>query len=576
MRVSIYNKLTNSSDIIEIDKPEIVIGSDAGSDISLEQSTLSDRHTKLSRKNGQLLVEDLDSERGTFVAGDRVREPRPVDFGEKITMGEFIVIPLEDAPAEEVRPAVVAEDAPTEAPQQGTPEFKPPVAVRQEAAKGTKQDDSRALQRRRTNMRDDSIIKLKRDIHNRLIEFLDLKRMDFGKINDEDLRSATKKALQDIIKILSYQIPHDLDRNKLIKEILDETLGLGPLEDFLAREDISEIMVNNMDQVYIERSGRLELTDCYFSSNESVMAVIERIVAPLGRRIDESSPLVDARLHDGSRVNAIIPPLAISGPCLTIRKFSKDPMTAQQLINFGSITPETAEFLEVAVKNHKNIAISGGTATGKTTLLNCLCYWIPETERIITIEDAAELQLPQDHLISLEARPANIQGKGEINIQRLVINALRMRPDRVVVGECRGGEALDMLQAMNTGHDGSLTTGHANTPRDFLNRLETMVMMAGTELPERAIREQIAGALDIIVQLTRFADGSRKLTHVTEVLGMKGDSVATQEIFYFKQTGLGEDGKVQGRILPTGIIPQFYVDLKQKGIPVNMNIFKET
>ncbi len=573
MRVSIYNKLTNASDVIEVAKNDISIGSAPDNDIALAQSTLSSSHTRLVRRNGQVVVEDMNSERGTFVGGDRVREPRAVGFGEKITLGEFIIIPLDDAEPRETKPAPVRPDA---APaQQSTGEFKPPVAVKQEAARGAKRDDSRALQKRRSNMRDDTIIKLKRDIHNRLIEFLDLKRMDFGKINDEELRAATKKALQDIIKILSYQIPHDLDRNKLIKEILDETLGLGPIEDFLADPDISEIMVNNMDQVYIERSGKLHLTDTYFSSNESVHAIIERIVAPLGRRIDESSPLVDARLPDGSRVNAIIPPLAISGPCLTIRKFSKDPFTAQQLISFGALTAETAEFLEVAVKNRKNVAISGGTSSGKTTFLNCLCYWIPETERIITIEDAAELQLPQEHLISLEARPANIQGKGEISIQRLVINALRMRPDRIVVGECRGGEALDMLQAMNTGHDGSLTTGHANSPRDFLSRLETMVMMAGTELPERAIREQISAALDIIVQLARFADGTRKVTHVTEVLGMKGDSVATQEIFYFKQTGIGEDGKVLGRIIPTGIIPNFYMELKQKGVPVNMNIFKE-
>ncbi|MCA9772886.1 MAG: Flp pilus assembly complex ATPase component TadA, partial [Myxococcales bacterium] len=444
MRLSIYNKLTNASEVRDVPGDEVSIGSDPANAVALEQSTLSPRHARIVIQNGQVIVEDLQSTRGTFIGLDRVREPTAVRPGEKLTMGEFIVIPL--GPSSPGGNGAGPEREPS----------PPPAVVRQEAVRresrgGAEAGESRALQRRRSAMRDESIIKLKRDIHNRLIEFLDLKRMDFGKIDDEELRVATKKALQDIIKILSYQIPHDLDRNKLIKEILDETLGLGPIEDLLRDTTVSEIMVNNMDQVYVERNGRLELTETYFSSNESVLAIIERIVAPLGRRIDESSPLVDARLPDGSRVNAIIPPLALTGPCLTIRKFSKEPFTAQQLITFGSLTPESAEFLEVAVKSRANIAISGGTASGKTTLLNCLCYWIPETERIITIEDAAELQLPQEHLITLESRAANIQGKGEISIQRLVINALRMRPDRIVVGECRGGEALDMLQAMNTG-----------------------------------------------------------------------------------------------------------------------------
>jgi pilus assembly protein CpaF len=306
-----------------------------------------------------------------------------------------------------------------------------------------------------------------------------------------------------------------------------------------------------------------------------VLGVIERIVAPIGRRIDESSPLVDARLKDGSRVNAIIPPLALKGPCITIRKFKRDKLQVSDLIKYKSITPQMAEFLEMCVKAHKNVVISGGTGSGKTTLLNVVSSFIQDDERIVTVEDAAELQLTQDHWVQLESRPPNLEGKGAITIRDLVKNCLRMRPDRIIVGECRAGEALDMLQAMNTGHDGSLTTLHANTPRDALARLETMVLMAGMDLPVKAIREQIASAVHMIVQQTRFSDGSRRVTYISEVSGMEVDIVTMQDIFYFKQEGFSEEGKVRGRYVATGFVPRFYDDLQRRGIPVNMGIFRE-
>ncbi len=338
---------------------------------------------------------------------------------------------------------------------------------------------------------------------------------------------------------------------------------------------ITEIMVNGPDHIYVEYKGKLHRTDMAFADNNQVIAAIERIVSPLGRRIDESSPMVDARLKDGSRVNAIIPPLSLVGPSITIRKFSKVPLKVDDLIRFGSISADIAHFLDICVKLRKNIVISGGTGSGKTTLLNILSGFLPDTERILTIEDAAELQLRQDHVVRLEARPANIEGKGEISIRDLVKNALRMRPDRIVIGECRGGEALDMLQAMNTGHDGSLTTIHANSPRDALSRLETLVLMAGFDLPLRAIREQIASAIAIIVQISREKDGSRKVTHVSEITKMEGEIITMQDIFVFKQDGWDKDGKMTGRYVPTGSIPTFMDDIRRAGMDLDISMFNK-
>jgi pilus assembly protein CpaF len=377
----------------------------------------------------------------------------------------------------------------------------------------------------------------------------------FGKIADEEGLALTRA-----------------ERVRMLEQITDEILGLGPLEPLLRDETITEVMVNGPQQVYIEREGRLELTNVTFQNDEHVMKIIQRIIAPIGRRVDESSPMVDARLADGSRVNAIIPPLSLVGPVITIRKFAATPFTVEDLIRFGTATPEMFEFLEACVKARLNIFVSGGTGSGKTTMLNILSSFIPDDERIVTIEDAAELQLRQEHVITLESRPPNIEGKGAIPIRELVRNALRMRPDRIVVGECRGAEALDMLQAMNTGHDGSMSTGHANTPRDMLSRLETMVLMAGMDLPLRAIREQIASAVDLIVHQNRLKDGTRKIVNITEVQGMEGDVIVMQDIFVFEQTGVVE-GKIQGRLKPTGIRPKFVEKFEVAGIHLPPNVF---
>jgi pilus assembly protein CpaF len=379
----------------------------------------------------------------------------------------------------------------------------------------------------------------------------------------------------EILDKQSVTIPR-LERQKIVAELVQEALGFGPISPLLEDQEISEIMVNGPRQVYVERNGKLELTEVTFRDHEHVMHVIEKIVAPLGRRVDESMPMVDARLPDGSRVNAIIPPLALDGPSITIRKFFRDPLKIDDLIKFGSLTPEIAKFLEACVRARLNIIVSGGTGSGKTTLLNILSSFIPSDERIVTIEDAAELQLRQEHVVRLESRPPNLEGKGAITIRDLVRNSLRMRPERIVVGEVRGGEALDMLQAMNTGHDGSITTGHANTPRDMLSRLETMVLMAGMELPIRAIREQIASAIDLIVHASRFKDGTRKVTHVTEIQGMEGDVVVLQDLFLFRQTGLTEEGKVKGQFISTGIRPKFSDRLETSGIRLDPGLFVPT
>src|SRR5687767_11922281 len=362
------------------------------------------------------------------------------------------------------------------------------------------------------------------------------------------------------------------ERTRMLEQITDEIVGLGPLEPLLRDESITEVMVNGPRQVYIERAGKIELTNVSFQNDEHVMRIIDRIISPIGRRVDESSPMVDARLVDGSRVNVIIPPISLVGPVVTIRKFAATPLTTDDLIRFGTATPEMFDFLRACVEARLNVFVSGGTGSGKTTMLNVLSSFIPNDERIVTVEDAAELQLRQEHVVTLEARPANIEGKGAVPIRELVRNALRMRPDRIIVGECRGAEALEMLQAMNTGHDGSMSTGHANTPRDMLARLETMVLFAGVELPLRAVREQISSAVDLIVHQERLKDGTRKITNITEVQGMEGDVIVLQDVFVFEQTGL-VDGKVQGRLKPTGVRPRFSEKFDSHGIHLPAQMF---
>jgi len=408
---------------------------------------------------------------------------------------------------------------------------------------------------------------LKKDIHLKIIK--EIGKLPPGKhLAEADIQEKIFALLDNQNIYLSRT-----DKQKIAGEIYNEVNGLGPITKLMADDNISEVMVNGPYQVYVEKKGKLELSDVKFRDNDHVMHIIEKIVSPLGRRIDESMPMVDARLPDGSRVNCIIPPLALDGPSITIRKFSKEPFKMVDLIRFGTLSTEMGKFLEACVRARLNIVVSGGTGSGKTTFLNCLSGFIPKDERIVTIEDAAELQLSQPHVVRLETRPPNIEGVGAITIRDLVRNSLRMRPNRIVVGEVRGGEALDMLQAMNTGHDGSLTTAHANSPRDLLSRIETMVLMAGMDLPVRAIREQIVSAIDLIVHQSRLKDGSRKIIHVTEVLGLEGDTPVLQDIYVFKQEGIHPEGKILGRHVSTGIRPKFAEKLMDSGIRLPDSIF---
>jgi septum site-determining protein MinD len=455
------------------------------------------------------------------------------------------------------------------------------VAVESAGDFWQKQGLSEAIDKSLTSKADDEIILLKQRIHSRLIEELDLKRMDPKVFNDPKKRKELKDRAEMLISnLLSSEagsfIPSPEVRKKLVKEIVDEALGLGPLEDLLADTSVTDVMVNNKDEVYVERHGKIEVTNKRFISNEQVKTVIERIIAPIGRHVDESSPMVDARLPDGSRVNAIIPPLALTGPTLTIRKFRKERYTVEELEQMNSLSFNMAEFIKACVVCRKNMIVSGGTGSGKTTVLNVLSAFIPNNERIITIEDAAELKLHQEHWIRLESRPPNIEGKGAITIRDLFRNTLRMRPDRIIVGECRGIESLDMLQAMNTGHDGSMTTVHANSTADVLVRLDSMILMSGVELPIRAIREMVASAIDIVIHTARLSDGSRKIVQITELAGMRDEMhIELEDIFLFRQTGSDpQTGKAIGEFQATGYIPSFLDDIKIKGISLPDNIFK--
>jgi pilus assembly protein CpaF len=601
-----------SSKRLEFDKGEITIGRIQGNDIVLAKGNVSKHHTRIVLKDGKVIIVDLKSTNGTYVNGKKIAAPQVIKPTDKVYIGDYILNvdgngaggrvsdeeeepPPEEEAAEEAEeeaeaasgqddegepPPEEEEEPPPRVPARSAP-ARAPAPARASAPVKSEPEGRRPMQKMSHAPKVDPavarIAKLQKEIHDRLIDYLDLRRLDMDKLGDEELWKKTERAIGEILDQMDAdgEIPGDVDREQLMTDVLNEALGLGPLEAFLADDDISEIMVNHANQIYIEKKGKLTLSEKVFSSNQAVMGVIERIVAPIGRRIDESSPLVDARLKDGSRVNAIIPPLSLKGPCITIRKFKREKLQIEDLIKYKTVTPQMAEFLEMCVKARKNIVISGGTGSGKTTTLNIVSSFIPDDERIVTVEDAAELQMHQDHWIQLESRPPNLEGKGQITIRDLVKNCLRMRPDRIVVGECRSGETLDMLQAMNTGHDGSLTTLHANTPRDAISRMETMVLMAGMDLPIKAIREQIASAVNIIVQQTRFSDGSRKICYITEVSGMEVDVVTLQDIFFFKQEGFGEDGKVRGRFVASGFVPKFYDDLQRRGVPVNMNIFRE-
>jgi pilus assembly protein CpaF len=543
---------------LDLAKDEVTLGRLPENDVVLASGGVSKQHARLVRHDGRVILADLKSTNGTFVNGVRLESPRVLGADDQVVIGDYVLrlapVMVETAPLPPARPS---SPAPTPAARVSAP--APAAAPVRPAAETALWAG------------------WMKTVHDRLIGAMDLRRLDMDKLGDEELRRRTTEAIRAVVRELdeARALPPAVDRDRLVRDVLNEALGLGPLEELLADDDVSEIMVNHASQIYVERRGKLSLSTQTFSSNEAVRHAIERIVAPIGRRIDESSPLVDARLKDGSRVNAVIPPLALKGPNITIRKFRKERLTVEDLVRFGTLTRPLAGFLELCVKERKNIVISGGTGSGKTTLLNVISAFIPDDERIVTVEDAAELQLPQAHWVQLETRPANIEGKGQVGIRDLVRNCLRMRPDRIVVGECRGGEALDMLQAMNTGHDGSLTTLHANAPRDAIARLETMVLMSGMELPVKAIREQVASAVDIIVQQTRFADGSRRVTYVSEVSGMEGDIITLQDIFRFQQDGFDAEGRVRGRFVATGFVPRFYDDLQRRGIPVDLDIFRE-
>ncbi|MGN0852256.1 MAG: ATPase, T2SS/T4P/T4SS family [Kiritimatiellia bacterium] len=534
------------------------IGRGAHCRLRLAYPDVSERHALLVLTDGRVELQDLHSANGTYVNG------MPVDG--TVELGADAVVQIGSAMMR-VSPAVAETGTAEAAPDAAAPAAPVPAEARarRDTPETPPAPDPLAGIRRQ----------VKEQIQQELITRLDLKRLTVAGVDRAGLEKQAVAKIHEIVEQVrtNGKLPPGIDAARLEREVFNEALRLGPLEELLADDSVSEIMVNGPNQVYVERHGKLQLTDLQFLDDASVLAVIERIVSPIGRRIDESQPYVDARLEDGSRVNAIIPPLSLSGPTITIRKFAKKTLTVEDFIRFGTWTRNAAEFMKACVMLRKNIIVAGGTGSGKTTLLNLLSGFIPADERIVTVEDAAELRLVQPHVVRLEARPPNIEGRGAVTIRDLVKNCLRMRPDRIIVGECRGGEALDMLQAMNTGHDGSLTTVHANSPRDVISRLETMVLMSGMELPSRAIREQIASAVDIVIHESRLSDGSRKVVAISEVTGLEGQQIVMQDIFAFRQSGVDAHGRVVGAFRATGAVPTFFEHLKSRGLHLDPALF---
>ena len=556
------------------------LGSARGNDLVIDLRGVAKRHLEIIETSGEVFVHDLGSTSGTWVNRERVRKYGPLTTLDEIVVGE-VHINLHRVESSHVQDASTSQ-------LQSTPiEQKPPgrlssvesvetgsVAVDLIQGSSAVPEVPVAPGIELSNLVDEEMAYWGKVLHDQLLSDMDLQRKDISRMSDKQLQSETGALIDNALERLSSQIPEQVNIAELRVNVLNEAVGLGPLEGFLADDLVTEIMVNNHREIYVEKAGRLEKSAVSFSSNEAVYAVIERIITPIGRRIDESSPIVDARLKDGSRVNAVIPPLALKGPSLTIRKFPRHRLSFDDLVSAGSVNQSIVDFLQICVEMRKNIVVSGGTGSGKTTLLNVLSNFIPARDRVVTIEDAAELKLVQPNLVSLESRPSNLEGRGAITIRELVKNALRMRPDRIVVGECRGGEAIDMLQAMNTGHDGSLTTIHANNPRDVISRLEVLVLMAGIDLPVSAIREQIASAVNLIIQQTRFPCGSRKITRVTEVVGVESGTIQLQDIFIFKQTGRDAEGNVVGHFQPSGFIPSFYETLAELGHKNDVSLFE--
>jgi pilus assembly protein CpaF len=512
-----------SGEQVEISGERVLFGRSTECDVILRDKNVSYKHAQLVVRGKIYWLQDLGSTNGTTLKNKRIIQ-NVLAPGDEFFIGKYRFT------------------------------FSESAKVFEEKAEATMEEFRRLL-------------------HGQLIAELNLKKLSLSQMADSSLRQRAGEVLDRLIRACEKDIPAGYDRGELKKAVLDAALGLGPLEDLLADPDVTEVMVNGPQKIYVERKCRLEKSTKMFLSKNEILTAIERIVGPIGRRIDESSPMVDARLQDGSRVNAIIPPLALDSPTITIRKFPKKRIVIDDLVGYRSLTQPMADFLRVAVLAAKNTVISGGTGSGKTTLLNIMAAFIPDGARIVTIEDSAELRLPQDHVVRLETRPPNIEGKGDVTIRDLVKNSLRMRPNRIVVGECRGGEALDMLQAMNTGHDGSLTTVHANSPVDAVRRLENLVLYAGMDLPLKAIRELIFSAVSMIVQISRFSDGTRKVTSIAEVASMYEGEIRLQEIFTFRRTGISDEGLIEGVYTATGVIPTFVEELRQAGLDVDMAMF---
>lgn len=569
------------------------IGKNPDADILLKGWSLNKIHANLIINDEDVFIEDCSSMFGTYVNNVRVVRYGPIKNTDIINIGSYTlsIISINDTEknhALEKNTSVTtfisdkknsvenllsaSEITPKQIPSSS--EGEPVLSILQIAASSASAHNTAARNQindktgdrmpTRTNERSAEYVLFMewlRIVHSALLNEIDKRRIDVNRLNDVELRSNIRLLIKEIIKAIP-DLPKSIDVSELTLQVLNEAIGLGPLEPLLADEEVTEIMINKFDEIWIEKRGQLTLSGSSFTSDAAVLGAIERIVTPLGRRIDESSPMVDARLKDGSRVNAIIPPLAIRGPSLTIRKFSKRQIGASDFVKFGSLTDEMVALIRQIIGLRLNIVVSGGTGTGKTTFLNMIANFVEDHERIVTIEDAAELKLSQPNLVSLESRPANLEGKGMIAIRDLVRNSLRMRPDRILVGECRGGEALDMLQAMNTGHDGSMTTLHSNSPRDAMARLEVLVLMAGMNLPVRAIREQIASAVQVVVQLTRFSCGSRKVTSISEIIGMESEIIQMQEVYRFRKTGKDADGKTTGLFEYSGLKPDFLKKLE--------------
>jgi len=553
--IKIVDKKGRDVDSVRCGADSCEIGSSRDGILRIRGWRVAPRHAKFTKELAGVFVEDLSNGYGITVNGD-VIDGRygPVQESDDLGIANYTIgiTSIEDVDDRSSNEDSFVNDA--------------------------SDSNIEALVTDQSNVQDDlrsQYMEWARFSHQELLRQMDLRRMQLDELTPELVREQLSVLVKEIIAATASRLPAEVDQDKLSKIVLDEAIGLGALEELLANEDITEIMVNAYNDIYVEKAGKLTRSEVTFTSNDAVMATIERIISPLGRRIDESSPMVDARLADGSRVNAIIPPLALRGPCITIRKFSERKLTDRDLIRFATLNESMVTFIRMCVEQRKNIIVSGGTGSGKTTLLNILSNYIPITERVVTVEDAAELKLVQPHVVSLEARPANMEGRGQVTIRDLVKNCLRMRPDRIVVGECRGGEALDMLQAMNTGHDGSLTTAHANTPRDMLRRMEVMVLMAGMDLPVSAIREQIGSAVHIVVQQSRFGDGTRKITNISEITGIESGTIQLNDIFRFQQNGFDENGHVKGEFVATGMVPKFYEELRERGVEVDMSIFQE-